>query len=289
MTETLQLTRKIAAHTTLSSWKAIPHVTFIYEANVTRVYDQFLKIKKQENLKEFSLSFNTVMIKILAEALKGQSKLNSSFYYRKLMHTFRYVTHTTIDINIPWILPNGETIPILFKDIGAKSLLTLAKEVEHVRNELIHTDIDTLMLKVIVRDTKENLKKGKLKALVRLIPILLAKTRIKNGREKNAPNGLSTERINSDGIIVSNIGPLLKGISGSFSLLEIIEPRILAIGLSAVEDKPVVGKRDTGGPEIVTGKVLPICIAFDHRAIDFNDVVPFIRKIEDILTTYEIS
>ena len=28
--------------------------------------------------------------------------------------------------------------------------------------------------------------------------------------------------------------------------------------------------------------MLPICIAFDHRALDFGDIVPFLKRLDDI-------
>lgn len=28
--------------------------------------------------------------------------------------------------------------------------------------------------------------------------------------------------------------------------------------------------------------MLPICLAFDHRALDFGEVVPFMKRLDDI-------
>lgn len=37
-----------------------------------------------------------------------------------------------------------------------------------------------------------------------------------------------------------------------------------------------------GNKSIEARKVLPICIAFDHRALDFGDIVPFLKRLDDI-------
>ena len=29
-------------------------------------------------------------------------------------------------------------------------------------------------------------------------------------------------------------------------------------------------------------KRLPICLAFDHRALDFGEIIPFIKKLDSI-------
>ena len=38
----------------------------------------------------------------------------------------------------------------------------------------------------------------------------------------------------------------------------------------------------TGKPLLQTRKILPMCIAFDHRAMDFGDIVPFMERTEAI-------
>ena len=51
--------------------------------------------------------------------------------------------------------------------------------------------------------------------------------------------------------------------------------------------RPVVDVVD-GNKQIVIGKILPMCIAFDHRALDMGDVIPFIKKLDEIFENPEI-
>ncbi len=46
--------------------------------------------------------------------------------------------------------------------------------------------------------------------------------------------------------------------------------------------RPMVITDSFGNKSIEACKVLPICIAFDHRALDFGDIVPFLKRLDDI-------
>ena len=67
------------------------------------------------------------------------------------------------------------------------------------------------------------------------------------------------------------------------NLLEILPGQVCAIGLNAVQDKPMVIENASGEKEIAIRKTIGFCIAFDHRAIDFNDIIPFIKYLDEIL------
>ena len=49
-----------------------------------------------------------------------------------------------------------------------------------------------------------------------------------------------------------------------------------------------VGLEDENGNDIiVVGNEMPIDLVFDHRAVDFGDIVPFIQRLEDIFKNPE--
>ena len=70
-------------------------------------------------------------------------------------------------------------------------------------------------------------------------------------------------------------------------MLEIIPPQVTAFAVGAVQDKPVVVKDSFGNKKVEARQILPICIAFDHRAIDFGDIVPFLERLDDIFENPE--
>ena len=44
---------------------------------------------------------------------------------------------------------------------------------------------------------------------------------------------------------------------------------------------------DKGEKEIAIRKTLGFCIAFDHRAIDFAEIIPFIKRLDEIFANPE--
>ena len=57
-----------------------------------------------------------------------------------------------------------------------------------------------------------------------------------------------------------------------------------AIAIGSIQKKPVV---DENG-NVVAGNVMPLTIAFDHRAFDLGDVKPFMEKLNEIFLNPEV-
>ena len=141
------------------------------------------------------------------------------------------------------------------------------------------------------------LKKGKiLNALYRLIGSKTGKHRIKGMsiKEKKeylkipASERLTAHDIEQGTVTVSNIGSVYPGQTGVTSLLEIVPPQVCAIAVGAVQDRALVVSDGDGYKSVEARPVLPLCIAFDHRALDFGDVVPFIKRLDEIFDNPEI-
>lgn len=77
---------------------------------------------------------------------------------------------------------------------------------------------------------------------------------------------------------MSNLGSLYLGWEGACTILEIIPPQVVAIGIGAIRHTPVCDEDGT----IRAGIRLPLTICFDHRALDMGDVVPFMKKLDEI-------
>jgi pyruvate dehydrogenase E2 component (dihydrolipoamide acetyltransferase) len=97
-----------------------------------------------------------------------------------------------------------------------------------------------------------------------------------------------TDRLTPDdildaSILVSNIGSINRNHRGNVSMLEIIPPQVAVIGVSAIQEKPGVFVNSEGKKEIGIRSYLPMCIAFDHRWLDYIHVVPFQQTIDEIL------
>lgn len=274
----VMLARKISASSTFSAWKKIPHVSFIFDLDISHFYTAYQKEKEVRQKTKYPLSFNTCLVKCIAETLAGFPKLFASFSYNSLSHKVCFEYTKTVDINIPWILPDGTMVPFLFKNLANTSLEEFSSKINTLKERIPNLDLDREMLKSALEDTRKKLKKFKLSALSRVIPLCIVKKII----GYKDPHKHEAALINPEGIIISNAGSLMKDLKGRFGMLEIIEPKVLALGLGAFEDK-LAYEPDTN--QVSSKKILPLTLAFDHRALDFGDVVPFIKELNKRLSS----
>ena len=166
-----------------------------------------------------------------------------------------------------------------------------------VNRRVANTNLDEVMFDVSLDNTLTALKQGKIKqTLYRLIGSKTGKHKVKtlSGKEKSnyykipEKDRLTKHDIEQGTITVSNIGSVYRAQRGETCLLEIVPPQVCAIAVGAVQDKPVVVVNEAGEKEIAIRQVMPLCIAFDHRALDFGEIVPFIKRLDEIFAAPEI-
>ena len=287
--------RKIVANMTSESWETIPHISYIYEPEVSH----FVEVVKELNESgkfPVKLTVNTVMLKALAEAFKAAPQLNAHIHFDRKLVRGEIVEYDEIHAGMTWILPNGEMMTINLHDIGNKNLVELTNYVADVARKIGNTDLTEVMFSVSFNDTIEKLKKGKIKqAVLRLIGAKTGKHKIKtlSGKAKKdyyaipESDRLTAYDIKQGTVTVSNIGSVTRGIPGRVALLSIIPPQIFVCCMGSITKKPVVKQDENGNDVIVIGQEMPIDLVFDHRALDFGDLIPFINRLEDIFKNPE--
>ena len=282
--------RKIVANMTTESWETIPHVTYNYEPDVTDFMSEYKKLNLNR-MGEDKITINTLMLKVIAEGLKAAPIMNSHIEYNRKLVRGKITTFEDINFSMPMLMPGGEMMTVNLHNFENKNLDEMTDYIRGVSKRLEKTDLNEAMFEVSLDNTLNGLKKGRIKqAVLRLIGSKTGKHRVKTlkGRAKREYESIPvTERLTKKDIeqgtvTVSNIGSLYRGQKGSVGLLEIIPPQVSAFGVGAVQDKPVVVTDKNGNKSIEIRQVLPICIAFDHRALDFGEAVPFIKRLDDI-------
>ena len=288
--------RKIVANMTAESWETIPHVTYNYEPDVTEFMIEYKRLN-ENCAPENKVTLNTLMLKIIVEGLKADPAMNAHINFdRKLV---RGELHTFEDINIsmPMVLPNGEMMTINLHNFESKTLDQMVDYIADVNRRVKNTDLNEVMFDVSLDNTLTALKQGKIKQTIyRLIGSKTGKHKVKtlSGKAKKAYEAIpETDRLTKHDIepgtiTVSNIGSTYRQQRGATCLLEIVPPQVCAIALGAVQDKPVVIVNEAGEKEIAIRQVMPLCIAFDHRALDFGEIVPFIKRLDEIFEEPEI-
>jgi pyruvate dehydrogenase E2 component (dihydrolipoamide acetyltransferase) len=170
------------------------------------------------------------------------------------------------------------------------SLMELTAAVSNISRRIGNTNINEMLYQAAFRDTVNELKKFNPVILSRILTSKFSRFGVKDlaGEEKKAyykipeDERLTEKDLLAGTVTVSNIGSLYQEQRGFFGLLEIIPPQVFAIGLGAVQEKPGVYVSPNGNKEIGIRKILPLCLVFDHRAVDFSAIVPFLKRVDQI-------
>ncbi|MDP4117394.1 MAG: 2-oxo acid dehydrogenase subunit E2 [Bacteroidota bacterium] len=284
------LQRRIVSHMTSKSWMNTPHVSYLYEPDITGFYEEFLLLTGEKARANQKLSFNTILLRAVIEGLKSAPALNAliSYHHKKGEGTLK--TCDNINICVPWLLPDGRMITPVLLNTESKTLDELSASVSDLAAKIGNTNIDELLYQAVFSDTIDELRKFHLGVFKRILASQISFNRVKglSGKKKAdyykipEDDRLLAKNLTSGTVTVSNIGSLYKDQNGCFGLLEIIPPQVFAIGVGAVQEKPGVYVDDDGNKKIGIRKVLPMCLAFDHRAVDFADLVPFLKTLDQI-------
>jgi hypothetical protein len=237
--ERFDLQRRVVSHITTSSWQNIPHISYIYEPDITDFYNEFKILVDEKRNLECKPSFNTIMLKVITEGLLSAPDLNSyvEYNHRKtegMTHMFE-----EINISIPWLLPNGKMITPTIPKVEKMSLRDISAYVSNISKRIENTNIDEMLYRAVSKDTVNELKKFNLSILRRVLATKVSLNRIKgiNGKEKETyykipENERLTERdIRSGTVTVSNIGSLYKEQKASLVCLKSYHPKLLQLEL----------------------------------------------------------
>ena len=284
------LQRKVVANMTTEGWQNAPHVTYQYEPDVTEVLKVLKKINAGRKAED-KITINTLMLKIIAEGLKAAPIMNSHISYHKGLVKGVLQTAKEINISIPMIMPDGQMMTVNVRGFEHMNLDEITEKIEDTKRRAENTILDEAMFEASMYNTFQELRHGKvLKVAGRLLGSLVGKHKIErlHGEDKRRYESIPTcDRltgfdISQGTITVSNLGSLNRNLPGSVTLLDIIPPQVCAIGLSAMQERAVVVTDQSGRKTFEARKILPMCIAFDHRAMDFGDIVPFMERTEAI-------
>ncbi len=286
------IARKIVSNMTAQSWDEIPHATLTYEADVTELFKESKKLNADCTDKTKKITINTVMLKIICEGLKAAPKMNTHLIFNKKLvrGTLKYFDN--IDISMPMILPSGEMMTVNMHDMGNKSLSEMTEAINNTAARAKNSDMNEVMFEVSLDNTLNGLKEGKiLQAIRRLYGSKMpgkhqVKTLSGNAKKEYhsipASKRLTKHDIEQGTTTISNLGSIYREQKGVCALLEIIPPQTTAFAINAAQKRPTVVTDENGKDTIETRLIMPITIAIDHRALDYGDIVPFMRRLDEI-------
>ena len=284
--------RKIVANMTSESWRSIPHVSYMFEPDITLFYEKYKAFNSELKKSGKHVTFNTVMLKAISEALKAAPQLNAHFNFEQKLVRGKVTTFDQIDISMPWLLPDNRMMTITMKDMGNRSLGNITDYMAETAKKIEKTDLNEAMYEVSIHDTWDKLSKGKfIQVGQRLFGSFTSKKhRVKHltGAAKKAYDAipasekLTLSDLQQGTITVSNIGASTKKHDGAVAMLMIIPPQVCAIAICAIKKIPVVVTNNEGKDEIAIRTTVPLDICFDHRVLDFGEVAPFVDALQNI-------
>ncbi len=290
-TEQFGLQRKIIANMTSAGWRHAAHVSFLYEADITRLLETLKEINKGRNFGN-AITFNTAMMKIVVEGVRACPKMNGHIRYNEFLTRGRVTTFESIDVTMPVMIDENTMMTVNIHDMERKTITEIRDAVADTIRRARSSNLQQAMYEVAMFDTLNELKHFHVfKALGRLIGFWLdggGKTLLHGSEKRRYKAMLETERLTlrdleQGTITITNPGMLFKRWSGGCVMLEIVPPQIAAIAINMPRDKAVVDRDGT----IHAAKSVELTIVFDHRALDGADLVPFVRRVDQIMSAPE--
>ncbi len=288
--ELFDLQRRVVSHMVAESWRNVPHVSYLYEPDVTDFCQEYEALAQNRKEHGRRISLNTMLLKVIVEGVRESPELNAKISYNHRKGEGALRQQGSVNITVPWLLPDGRMITPVVQHVDAMTLDELSDSIARLGDRISHTNVDELLYRAVVHDTLQELGRLHLNVLGRIIASKVSFHRVKglSGKEKEQyyqipeSERLTDRDLTCGTMTVSNIGSLYREQKGCFGLLEIIPPQVFVVGLGAILDRPGVYQTSQGEKAIGIRKILPMCLVFDHRAVDFNALVPFLRKLDGI-------
>jgi len=280
--------RRIVAFKTMEAWDDAPHVSILLELDVTTLMATLAEMSLRGEYAAPRVTINSAMLKIIADGLKKSPEMNAHVQYSRRTGVGHVLIYDEINIATPFKAACGRMITPVIKGVERMSLLDVCHGMEELKRRVANTHIDLLLLEAAHDNTWKRIRQGKLWGVFRRLwanfigrdrIILPTKQVAAAYYQTPAADRITAADLLSATILVSNIGSAMRDLPGCFGLLEIIQPQTVAIGLAAIQKKPLVITNAEGQEVIAIRQVLPMTICFDHRAMDFEAVTGFIREV----------
>ncbi|MBQ6600216.1 MAG: 2-oxo acid dehydrogenase subunit E2 [Clostridia bacterium] len=289
--EYFNLKARVSGNVLVNAQRTIPTPTYIYEADITKFYNEYKKLKEECG---YQLSFNTLMMRLLVEGLKVAPRLNAHLEYNHTASCGRLIIKKHIDVAMPIFMDGGITFPVKVRGIEDKSLREISDQIADIMRRLDKTDVDQLLFDLIQQRMVGFVLKGKLvSTAAQIMSGFVGKysvTSLKDLFTKKVrdPESLSMYDFNEGTVCFTNTGTLSRTLTGHISYGPLLYPQVFLFGISNIKDVEYAFKNEDGVVDIGTKKMLPMTFAFDHRLGGFGDVIPLINKFEEIFANPEI-
>lgn len=297
ITEYLNIRGRLLSNVLVNAQRDIPSVACTYDADVTKLLKVYNELKENSS---FRLTFNTLMLKILAECLKEAPRLNAHAEYNHRKTSGRLIIKKHIDVAVAVRLQNGETFQVKVKQLEEKSLKETAEAVEEIKEKLKETNMKRVLFNLAGKRMAGYAAKGKIittlsqftsayfgKAKIAKLSKLFKKKYYTSSQPKKK-NSLKLDDFSEGTVCFTNWGTLYDGLDVNITYIPPLYPQVFLFGIGRTKKEKDVFKNEEGVVDIEYKDVLPVTMVFDHKIGGASDLVPFIRALDKILENPEI-
>ncbi len=298
--EYMSIRDRMMSNVLVNSQKEIPGVACTYEADVTKLLEVFKKLKGECG---YELTFNTLMMKILVEGLKEAPRLNAHFKYNHRATSGKLIIKKHIDVSMAICLNGGKTFQVKVLHLEDKTLKQTAYLAEDAKRRIKNTRLGTVMFAISRQRLVGEMSRGRFispvcqffsacfgKGKLVSLPKILMKSfkRPPNKGERKAYDGLKRNELNEGTVCFTNWGPLYDNLNVNITYIPPLYPQVFLFGMGRVKNSEFVYKDENGNLQLGNKKILPLSLVFDHKIGGASDLVPFIRKLDEIFENPEI-
>ncbi|MCL2107656.1 MAG: 2-oxo acid dehydrogenase subunit E2 [Oscillospiraceae bacterium] len=294
--EQFKLQRKIVANMTSEAWETIPHAAGNYEPDATEFLDYYQKLRG-ERPEWKAITVNTLLLYIITQGLIACPAMNGHITFKRKSANGCIELYKDINISMPMIMPDGKMMTINLHNCEQMSLSELAAYIADVRRRMDNTDVTEAMYEAAFENTINYIKRGRVDiVLSRLLGNMIGKGKMERVPKKArkeyfkspARDRLTKLDIEQGTVTVSNLGSVYRGSAYAPPvLLDVIPPQLCVIGLGGTIERPGIVTLPGGAKEIKPRKFIPFHLCMDHRALDYGEFVPFMRRLDEIFSKPE--
>ena len=287
--------RRIVAHMTASNWREAPHCGVSYETDLTNVLNVLADINSTRE-KADRITVNTLFLKMLTEGIKRAPMMNAHLKFNRHVVLGEVTPQDSIDISVPMICSNGKMMTITMKDFGNKNMDQMQAYIADVRRRMDNTNMEKAMVDVCMENIFNDLRHLRLVSFGgHLLSAVMgkAKPHMMNRKEKaeyaKIPDSdkITKDDIRQGTITISNIGSVYRAGKVKTTILDLIAPQTIVICIDAIATRDVPVEKD-GVVKLEKRKFASFLTAFDHRAVDYEDLVPMYEELDRIVDNPDV-
>ena len=233
---------------------------------------------------------NSVMLKVIAECIKESPDINAELRYSRLSNSGRLYYRDSIDIAVPMLTAENRMITPIVRNLGVLNLRETCQAMERLKHRAHHTKVDLLMLEAGLQDTWMRLARGQfLTVLRRLWANFVARDRITLPSREERGDMPKSRRRNALPRPTCSMPPRWCPTRAASCPCRVPRcparnhsPQLTAMLLSGIQKKPVVMRDESGQDIIVIREIMPLTFYLDHRALDFEHVIGFLKRLRHL-------